>query len=176
MITGYLLLDKRKQLCLSQLEVSKKVGISQAHLSKIESSKVDPRLSSVNKLLNLYDNSTKKTVALIMGSSVISARSFDSIRSVAKTMRLHNISQLPIIDSGIVVGKACEEDIVLNLRNGLGKKSVGKIMGHPFPIVHVDEPVKKIKDLVMNSKAVLVSRRGSIVGIVTKYDLLKLVE
>jgi predicted transcriptional regulator len=174
MITGSYLKSKRLGLGFSQYKVAKRIGVSQAHLSKIENNKVDPRLSTVNKLLELYG--AKKQVGHVMCSTVFSARSIDSIRHVAEVMKLHNISQLPIIDSGIVVGSACEEDIIINLREGLGDKSVGSIMGSPFPIVHVDEPIKKVKNLVMDSKAVLVSKRGRVVGIVTKYDLLKLVK
>ena len=161
---------------MSQRTVAHRIGISQAHLSKIECCKVDPRLSTINKLLNLYNNTSKNDVSSIMCGKVISAGSFDSVRDVSNLMKKHDISQLPIIDSGLVVGSISEDDIISNLRGGLGDKSVGGVMGHPFPIINVNEPVKKIKGLVLSSKAVLVSNRGKIVGIVTKYDLLKLVK
>lgn len=175
MITGGYLKSKRLSIGFSQRTAAGKIGISQAHLSKIETGRVDARLSTVNKLLKLYEDNSQESVEGIMCNKVISASSFDSVRKASDLMKKHDISQLPIIDSGIVVGSVSEDDIINNLRIGLGDREIGVVMVHPFPIVNVHEPIQKIKNLVLESKAVLVSNRGKIVGIITKYDLLKLV-
>ena len=50
----------RKELGLSQVQLAEKVGIVQSHLSKIESGKVSPQLSTLIRLCNALN----KTIVL----------------------------------------------------------------------------------------------------------------
>ena len=56
----------------------------------------------------------------------------------------------------------------------LGRLTVGSIMMDSFPIVNEDTPVDVVTSLLSASDAVLVSRKGLIVGIITSSDVLKL--
>lgn len=38
---------------LTQNELARMIGVSQAHIAKIENEKVDPRLSTINKILQV---------------------------------------------------------------------------------------------------------------------------
>ncbi|MEM1813821.1 MAG: CBS domain-containing protein, partial [Thermoplasmatales archaeon] len=52
---------------------------------------------------------------------------------------------------------------------------VKEVMGEPFPQVSENAPVKIISYILTGYQAVLVSKEGKIVGIITKSDLLKTV-
>ena len=60
-IKGSILRKMRLEAGLTQSQLAKLVGVSQAHIAKIEGEKVDPRLSTVNKILEVL---TSKNVRL----------------------------------------------------------------------------------------------------------------
>lgn len=41
----------RKELGITQEELAKKAGVTQAYIAKLEAGKVDPRLSTLNRIL-----------------------------------------------------------------------------------------------------------------------------
>jgi len=49
----------RQKVGLSQTALAKKAGVSQAHIAKIESGKVDPRFSTVEKILQCLKEEEK---------------------------------------------------------------------------------------------------------------------
>ena len=50
-ITGKYMRQLREEAGLSQTELARLAKVSQAHIAKIEGEKVDPRLSTVNRIL-----------------------------------------------------------------------------------------------------------------------------
>jgi len=50
----------RLEAGLTQSQLAKMVGVSQAHIAKIEGEKVDPRLSTVNKILEILTDRKRK--------------------------------------------------------------------------------------------------------------------
>jgi predicted transcriptional regulator len=78
------------------------------------------------------------------------------------------------------VGSLSEKDIMNRIRDGqrmeeLGEMRVGDIMNDTFPIVSDEAPIEAVTSLLTSSNAVLVSRKGNIVGIITNADVLKLI-
>jgi cystathionine beta-synthase len=98
------------------------------------------------------------------------------VRQALRLMRLHDVSQLPVMDGPNCVGAVSEatlsgkglEDVrVLEL-------SVSDVMESPFPIVNADHPVDGIVKLLSKANpAVLVRDDGRIRGIVTRSDMLQ---
>lgn len=58
---GVLILLWRRQYCMTQLELSKRTGILQSYISSIENGTVDPRLSTLLKLLQGFDDMSLHT-------------------------------------------------------------------------------------------------------------------
>jgi len=114
-VTGSLLKQKRLEAGFTQSQLAKMVGVSQAHIAKIEGEKVDPRLSTVNKILETLEGGRGRKCGEIMTHDVITAHPKDKIREASETMVRHAISQLPIIEDGRIVGMITEEAIVRNL-------------------------------------------------------------
>ena len=96
-------------------------------------------------------------------------------------MSKHSFSQLPVYDDDKIVGSISESEINNFISEGkniemLPKKQVGNLMGADFPKVDEDYPVEPITSLLKHSPAVMTTRKGKIVGIITRADLLKLIK
>jgi predicted transcriptional regulator len=160
---------------LTQSQLAKMAGVSQAHIAKIEGEKVDPRLSTVNKILQILVGGGGKKCGEIMTRGVITARPKDKIRKVSDVMVKHAISQLPVVDRDSVVGMITEEGIVRNLNPNIADELVEKVMEPPLPSVPEDTDIGVIRPLLEAHSGVLVTKKGKLVGIITRSDLLEVV-
>lgn len=78
------------------------------------------------------------------------------------------------------MGSISERGIFELLREGstmedLAHTSISKMMKEPFPVVSDTAPMSAVTGLMVGYDAVLVSRKGEIVGMITNADILKLV-
>jgi len=174
-VTGSSLKKLRVEAGLTQRQLADLVGVSQAHIAKIERERVDPRLSTVNRILHVLTEGEGKKCGDVMARRVISARPNDTVLKVSQVMMKNAISQLPIMKGGKVVGTVTEDGIVRNLSSTIADEKVKKIMQPPMPSVPEDTSISMVRPLLENHYGVLVVRKGEIVGIITRSDLLKVV-
>ena len=95
-------------------------------------------------------------------------------------MRTSGFSQLPVLDGDLPVGSISERRIFEMLRQGytmeqLRKTVISKVMDASFPVVADITPITSVTSLMSDSNAVLVTRKGKIVGMITNADMLKLI-
>jgi len=173
-ITGKKLRELRKKAGLSQADVARLVGVSQAHIAKIESEKVDPRLSTVNKILFVL-NRKKKALRCsdIMTKNIISVTPDTSMEKTVKIMKKFGISQVPVFQDQVQIGSIKESTILKNFDKRIRTLKVRDILDRPFPVVDSDDEIDILPSLLDIHPAVLVSKKGKIVGIITKSDLLE---
>jgi len=57
----------------------------------------------------------------------------------------------------------------------LRKTPIRKVMGESFPVVSEGMSLSAVAQLMGDSDAVLVSRQGKVIGMITSADLLKLI-
>jgi len=174
-VTGITLKRLRAEAGLTQRQLAELVGVSQAHIAKIEKEKVDPRLSTVNKILHVLTQGEGKKCSEVMTRRVISARADDTVLKVSQIMMKSAISQLPVVDGEKVIGTVTEEGIVRNLSSAIADERVERIMQAPLPSVPEDTGISIIRPLLEDHYGVLVVRKGEVVGIITRSDLLKVV-
>lgn len=172
----------RRKLGLTQAEVAKSAGVSQPLVARIENGSVDPRLSTYTAVLDALNRAERKGVLLseVMATPVASVRATDTVSAAIRTMREMEISQLPVLQKGVPVGSLSDRQVVHALGEAqdaeqLAKRSVGDIMGPPFPVAAPDMSVDQAARLLEDQPAVLVMEKGKLVGIVAKADLLSLV-
>ncbi|CAB49233.1 helix-turn-helix domain-containing protein [Pyrococcus abyssi] len=169
----------RKELGITQEELARKAGVTQAYIAKLEAGKVDPRLSTFNRILRalLECQKTRITAKSIMSSPIISAKPEDKISDIVKVMEKYNISQVPVIVKDKVVGAITERLLVrksLEDEDIYSKRAVD-IMEEPFPVVSEDEDLEVIKYLLEEHPAVIVQgKNGKPIGIITRSDIFKL--
>jgi len=165
----------RTETGLTQSQLARLVGVSQAHIAKIEKEKVDPRLSTINKLLQVLTEGEGKKCRDIMTTEVIFAKPKDTILKISKTMMNHAISQLPVVEKGKVIGTVTEESIIKNLSSNIADQKVEEVMETPLPSVPENTNISMIRPLLEDHSGVLVVRKGDVVGIITRSDLLKII-
>ena len=91
---------------------------------------------------------------------------------VIKTL---NISQLPVTQEGILVGKITESDILSALLENpsLRSSKIQDIMTKPFPFVDLNTSIDKISSLInKENTAVLVEDEEGTIEIITQFDII----
>jgi len=175
MITGSMLRKLRIEAKLTQKKLAELVGVSQAHIAKIEQGKVDPRLSTVNKILKVLTEGKEIKCRDLMTRGVLFARPDDSVLKVSEIMVRHAISQMPVIDGREVVGTITEESIIRKLGSNIANEKVKNIMDPPLPIVSEETSISTVRPLLELRQGVLVAKGKKVIGIITRSDLLKLI-
>lgn len=173
LVTGTLLKKLRLEAGLTQKRLSELVGVSQAHIAKIELGKVDPRLSTINKILAVIMEGKKMKCRDIMTEGVLFAKPNNSILKASEVMVQNAISQMPVLNGNRVAGTITEEDIISNLSATIAEKKVKNVMSSPLPLVSEETSVDTIRPLLERHQGVLVTRGKELVGIITRSDLLK---
>ena len=158
---------------LTQKKLAELVGVSQAHIAKIEQGRVDPRLSTVNRILAVLRVGREGRAEDIMTKGVLFARPRESVLKASEVMVKNAVSQLPVLDRGNVVGTITEENIVRNLKTDLSNELVKNVMDPPLPVVSKETGLAVVRPLLENSAGVLITKGQEVVGIVTRSDLLK---
>ncbi len=175
LVRGLMLKKMRIDAGLTQSQLARMVGVSQAHIAKIEGEKVDPRLSTVNKILQIVAGGRGKKCGEIMTRGVIVADPKDKVSKVSELMIKHAISQLPVVQGDKAIGMITEEGIVRNLNPNIANELVERVMVPPLPTVTEDTDVSVIRPLVETHPGVLVTKEGKLAGIITRSDLLKVI-
>jgi predicted transcriptional regulator len=175
-VTGGLIKKLRIQAELTQRRLAELVGVSQAHIAKIELGKVDPRLSTVNRIMGVLRVGQEKKCKDIMTKGVIFAKPNESILTVSEVMVKNAVSQLPVLEGNKVVGTITEESIIRNLRSNLADEKAQNVMNPPMTEVPEGMSIDDVRALMEKTPSVLVVKGREIIGIVTRSDLLKTIE
>ena len=175
LVSGSYIRELREKLGLTQTKLAEKAGITQAHIAKIENNKVDARLSTMNKILSILEAQKYNLKCKdIMVKKIIYVSPNDNIKKVVRLMKLHDISQLPVLKNDISMGSINETTIIQNWNRP--NSHVKDIMEKSLPLVDADETIDTIKSMLQTFSSVLISEKGKVVGIVTKSDLFKLMK
>jgi len=172
-VTGNILKKLRTEAGLTQKKLAELAGVSQAHIAKIERGKVDPRLSTVNKVMSVLSEKKQTKCKDIMTKGVLSAKPNDTILRISEAMMRHAVSQMPVLSGNKVVGTITEEIIIRNLRSNLAQEKAKNVMGPSLPTVQDEAGIDSLRRILVKHPGVLVARGREIVGIVTRSDLLK---
>ena len=177
----------RNRLGLSQKALSNLIGqeISQSFITKFERGMIDPTYSKISKLMDVLGmEMTKKKVDRevpvkdIMTKHIIFIEARETVSKALKVMFKNDFSQLPIKKEGKIVGSLSERTIIRQRILNPNQKDfdeipLGKIMDDPFPTVGENTDINVIRKLIMDFQALLVVKKGVVVGIISRADLLR---
>ena len=98
-----------------------------------------------------------------------------SVLQAINTIKSLNISQIPVTQKGMVVGKITESDILNSVLENpsLRSGSVKDIMTSSFPFVDLNTTIDKITTIInKENMAVLVEDQNGNIEIITQYDII----
>lgn len=174
---------KRRQLGLKQADLAKMAGVSQSLIAKLEAGTIDSsytKVKTIFDILNRLETNTKIQERKIVPNKVINVDDDEPVSKVVKLMKEHGYSQIPVFKGKQSVGSISEKTILRQILDGkdlveISDLPTGQIMEEAFPQVGEDSPLSLISSLLQTYQAVLVAKKGSVIGIITKADLLKMI-
>jgi predicted transcriptional regulator len=175
---------KRKMLGLTQKKLAEMAGVSQSLIAKMESGKIDPAYTKVKAIfeaLELLETRVDFHAREILHDEVVGIQKEASVSEAVQQMIKHGYSQLPVFDGEHSVGSVSEKSALNQVLAGKDLKQISKllvkdVMEEAFPQVSEDAPLSLLSSLLQVYSAVLIVRKGKVIGIVTKADLLKMLE
>ncbi len=99
-----------------------------------------------------------------------------SVRQALNLMSTYGISQVPVIAGDDSVGSVTEGPVIARALGDakLLERSVGEVMQPPFPVVDAALPFERLNTLLSHeTQAALVRKDGRLIGLVTRYDVLR---
>ncbi len=174
--------QKRRLLGLKQAELARLAGVSQSLIAKLESGKIDSSYTKVKKIFETLERlevQTKIQAGKVLQKGVVGIKKSELVSEAVLLMKRHGYSQLPVFDGKHPVGSISEKAILNQILAGkdlaqISRLPVEEVMEEAFPQVDEDAPLAIISNLLQNYFAVLVMKKGIVVGIVTKADLLRI--
>lgn len=186
----------RERLELSQRELANLAGVSQSLIAKIERGGIDPSYGNIRKIFAAFESVINQrktdgkrvgahlTVADLATKGVVSISPDETIGEAVDRMVNGPFTQLPVTSGDRVVGSITDDrirDYVIDETKS-GHKAyesvmqtrVEDVMTDPFPILSEETPVELASLHLQMEEAILVSRKGAVVGILTSADFLKL--
>ena len=176
----------RRRLGITQRKLADLTGISTSMINQIECGRCKPSYDTAKRifeiLTSLEQQHSLKAID-ICSHGLISVQKNESLHAAITKMRTNSISQVPVFDGSRVIGLISEDGLAKSMiekeekeEKQLSKMLISVMMDPPPPIVDEGVPAKAIIPLVRFSKCVLVSEKGTVNGIITLSDTLKMVE
>jgi predicted transcriptional regulator len=167
-------------LGLTQTDLAKKAGISQSMIARIESGSVDPRVSTLTRIVAVLSQKDEPLYRArdVMHTPVYTVGPADPVSRAVEIMEKNDISQIPVVDRGVPIGCISESAIVSALEeggmHGSGSRPVRDFMEPGFPTISLGADVRDVVHLLRENHAVLVVDGGRVAGVITKHDLIPL--
>ena len=170
---------RRVALGISLGELARAVGRSDATLSRIERGRIRPSYDLVQQILTYLEGqeglaAPRLTVGDLMNRSLVTIESSATLSTAAQRLEGGAFSQLPVVDSGKVVGALSESALLKALGQPSARRArVRDVLEPAYPLVEEGFPADLLPGLLGRYPAVLVARKGDLQGIVTKADLIR---
>ena len=105
---------------------------------------------------------------------LVTATRTDAVSEVIAKMKQYDVSQLPVLEDGRLVGMISEVDLLTHLLDGSHRPSdpIQPIIDPAPPVVDPDGSIDGLADIFLSSNAAVVVDHGTVAGIVTKIDVI----
>ena len=106
---------------------------------------------------------------------VVSVSRGDSVKRTIQVLQEHGISQVPVLDSGHLLGLVSEIDLLNHLvgNPGVLTRPVEELVEADYATVTPQTKVKLLKNIFNEAKAVCVLDRDDLLAVITKIDLIE---
>jgi len=169
---------------MSQKQLANLAGVSQSMIAKIENKNISPSYSKTKAIFDTLESIERRNETKakdICHGKLVGVQAHEPISRAVRLMRETGFSQLPVFNGDHLVGSVTDKTIVQKLVSSpkpdlASKREIETIMDDAFPMVNEFTPVSMVSALLQYEPAVLVLRRGHVLGIITKADLLKVIK
>ena len=174
--SGGYLRQWRKTLGLTQAQLAVESGLTQSVIAKVERENVDPRASTLRKMVGalLRSEAPDKphTVGDIMIEEVVVLGPSDTVQSAVERMVREGISQLPVVaENGAIMGLVSESSL---LRTDVERTApVQSVMQMNFEVVNVGVSISEGRRLLVEREVLLITDAGVLCGLVSRIDMVR---
>jgi len=165
--------ERRTDLGLTQSEIAERAGVSQPLIARIEGGDVDPRLSTLRRIVEALDESEGDVVRAgdLMNTDVVTVAPDDPVREARDLMLEAGYSQLPVVRDRTPEGIIANSDIRRARTDGANDLPIAEVMRESVTTVEPDATLEEIDTYLDHTDAVLVVEHGALVGIITEADV-----
>ncbi len=177
----------RRSLGITQKELARAVGLSQSYIAKLEAGTINPSYRAIKRIIEYlrereealtgYRGILDTPVKNIHVTNIVYVDAGQKVSEAVELMWRNGFSQLPVRDGDKWVGSITEEGILRSVDEAddprkIYNSPVSKIMDEVFPLIDENTPLSVVIQLLKYSQAVLTLRKGNVVGLVTKSDVM----
>ncbi len=165
--------ERRTNLGLTQSELADMADVSQPLIARIEGGDVDPRLSTLRRIVAALDEAESAVIHAedIMHRGVVTVAPDDSIRQAIDVMVQEGYSQLPVVRDGRPQGIISNSDIRQLESEDAGDLPVADAMREAITTVEPDATLDEVNAHLNHQHAVMVVQDGQLEGIITEADV-----
>ena len=165
--------ERRHEVDLTQSALAERAGVSQPLIARIESGDVDPRLSTLRRIVTALDaaEGAIRRVRDLMGESVVHVAPDDSVREAIDRMGEAGYSQLPVVHDEYPVGIISNSDIRRAGTDDAAALPVADVMRESITTVAPDATLDAVDTHLDHHDAVIVVENGRMAGIITEADV-----
>ena len=106
--------------------------------------------------------------------AAVTVNSTETVLAAYRRMKLYDVSQVPVMQDGRIVGIVDEEDILLEVVNNPEhfNEPVTQAMASHLVTVPVDAPISQLLEIFKRGMVAIVLHQGEFQGLITRIDLL----
>jgi len=165
--------ERRTDLGLTQSKLAERADVSQPLIARIEGGDVDPRLSTLRRIVEALNSAEGGIVraADMMNAPIVSVAPDDAVHETKALMDEKGYSQVPVVRDGIPQGLIGNSDIRQRSEENVGELPVAEVMHESIASVLPSASIDEVDAYLNHNDAVLVVEDGRTVGIITEADL-----
>jgi predicted transcriptional regulator len=169
----------RKAVEWTQKDLADATELSQSAIAKIEKGRYGVSHETFCRIAEALEIKSQEagdclTLGDIMETDIITMAPEEPVEKAVRLMNEHSISQIPLFEGNSHIGTVTSTGLAVALTQDPGIRTVGKAMARELPMLNESAQVNRaITALLEEFHAILVTRSGEVVGIVTSEDVLK---
>jgi len=171
---------KRLIAGLTQSQLASKSSVSQSLIAKIEAGSIEPSYGRAKRLFDCLEQlhaEKEKTAKELMTKPIVAVEADETLKKAIRSLEKHGLSQLPVLSKGKPIGSISEKSVLakINSKPGLEveKARAEEAMEEALPTIQPNTPESVVRQLLGFNPAVMVVKKGKIIGIITKSNLLE---
>jgi predicted transcriptional regulator len=174
---------------ISQKKLARMSGLSQSTIARIERDivRLNPSYQTIFTVMDVLRETSatsatgyllRKRSGEIMHRDIVSLRPEDTLEKAIGVIKDYDFPQLPVISGTHAIVGTVSQNKILAIATQNPEKipllRIREVMDEALPRVGPNTEVAKLKPILENFNAVLVVEGSKAVGIITIYDVLKL--